>query len=347
MPTQHPHSRPPAMMDVAAAAGVSHQTVSRVLNGTGKVAEPTRERVLKAIADLGYRRNSVARALVTRKSGIIGVLTTTSVRFGPSSSLLAVELAAREAGFFTAVAPVTSFTKEEVGKVLDHFLGLAVEGIIIVAPVVELIDELAEITVPVPVVAVTSAVVGEFAGVIPVSVDQEGGARQAVEHLVGMGHRDIAHIPGPMDWFDAQARQAGWRGVLESHGLPVREPMVGGWDASTGYEVGQVLLHEDLPTAVFAANDELALGLMHAFHEVGVRVPEDVSVIGFDDAPASEFFIPGLTTVRQDFHALGAKAVDTMVRAIAGSGSLRRTQLPAELIVRSSVAPPRVWEGGH
>lgn len=341
MPPRNQQSRPPAMMDVAAAAGVSHQTVSRVLNGTGKVAESTRERVLKAIADLGYRRNSVARALVTRKSGIIGVLTTTSVRFGPSSSLLAVELAAREAGFFTAVAPVTSFTRRDVTDVFDHFLGLAVEGVIIVAPVVELIEELAAISVAVPVVAVTSAAMGVSADVIPVSVDQEGGARQAVEHLVGLGHRDIVHVPGPSDWFDAQAREAGWRAVMEEHALPVRGPVPGGWEASVGYEVGRRLIEEGLPTAVFAANDELALGLIHAFHEAAVEVPRDVSVIGFDDAPASEFFIPSLTTVRQDFHALGVKAVDTMVRAIEGEGSLTRTQLPAELIVRASVSPPR------
>lgn len=341
MPPQQQRKRPPAMMDVAALAGVSHQTVSRVLNGSGKVAEPTRERVVKAIAELGYRRNSVARALVTRKSGIIGVLTTTSVRFGPSSSLVAVELAAREAGFFTAVAPVTAFTHQEVEDVFDHFLGLAVEGIVVVAPVVELIDELATTALPVPVVAVTSGDVAGTAGVIPVSVDQAGGARQAVEYLVGMGHRDIAHVPGPSDWFDAQARMASWRAVLEEHDLPVRDPGVGGWDASTGHAIGRRMVEEGLPTAVFTANDELALGLVHAFHEAGVDVPRDVSVIGFDDAPTSEFFLPPLTTVRQDFHALGVKAVDTMVRAIAGTGSLHRTQLPAELIVRASVAAPR------
>lgn len=340
MPAQSRGPRPPAMMDVAAAAGVSHQTVSRVLNGTGKVADATRERVLKAIADLGYRRNSVARALVTRRSGIIGIITTTSVRFGPSSILLSVELAAREAGYFTTVAPLEDFTPESINAVLDHFLGLAVEGIVIVAPIEEVAEDFAAISVPVPVVAVTSEALGEAMGVLPVSVDQDGGARQAVEHLVSLGHRDIVHVPGPPNWFEAQMRRNAWRTVLEEHGLPARVVGPGGWEASAGYRAGQAMLDGGVPTAVFAANDDLALGLIHALSEAGLTVPGDVSVAGFDDSPAAEFFRPPLTTVRQDFRALGGKVMETLVHAIDGEIAERPVLLPARLVVRASTARP-------
>lgn len=338
---KHPRGdRPPAMMDVAAAAGVSHQTVSRVLNGSGKVADSTRERVLQAISDLGYRRNSVARALVTRRSGIIGVLTTTSAHYGPSTILLSIELAAREAGYLTVVAPLEDFAPESVNAVLDHFLGLAVEGIVIMAPVEEVAVDLSGLIVPVPVVAVTAASLGAATDVLPVSVDQVGGARQAVEHLIGLGHTDIAHVRGPENWFEAQMRESGWRAVMEAHGLPVREPRGGGWEASTGYEAGRELMAEGVPTAVFAANDNLALGVVNALCEAGLTVPGDVSVVGFDDAPATEYFRPRLTTVRQDFRRLGDKVVETLVDVIEGEARRGPVLLPAQLVLRASTARP-------
>lgn len=330
------------MIDVAAAAGVSHQTVSRVINGKGFVAQDTRERVLKAIDQLGYRPNSMARALVTRRSGIIGVVTSTSVHYGPSSALLSVELAARERGYFTGVAPIQEYTGTAFRTALDHFLGLNAEGIVIIAPFEDAARDFAEIDVPVPVVAITSARLGDVSGVISVSVDQAAGARQAVRHLIDLGHRDIAHVRGPRNWFEAQSREAAWRLELSRAGLPVREPLGGEWSASAGYEAGLALADSDaVPTAVFAANDELALGVIRAFRERGVGVPGDVSVVGFDDSPSTAYFIPALTSVRQDFDALGHEVMRVMAEAIAGGTPERSVALPASLVVRESTAAPR------
>lgn len=338
--------RPPSMLDVAAAAGVSHQTVSRVLNGAEKVAPDTREKVLAAIDALGYRRNSVARALVTRRSGILGLITTTSVRHGPSSVLLAVELAAKRAGYFTGVAPIESSTPQSIRDAVGHFLGLAVEGIVVIAPIEGMAQDLLGVTVPVPVVAVTSPQIAKSLGVMSVAVDQENGARQAVRHLVGLGHTDIAHIAGPSDWFEAQGRERAWRAVMAEHGLEVREPRTHSWDASAGYEVGRALIRGEAPTAVFAANDELALGLLHAAREAGLSVPEDLSVVGFDDVPEARFFSPSLTTVHQDFRDVGVNVVGTLTRAIAsGTVASSSVTLPARLVVRASTAPPRSRRG--
>lgn len=324
------------MMDVAQLAGVSHQTVSRVLNDSGKVTEATREKVLAAIAQLGYRRNSVARALVTRKSGIIGILTGTSSHWGPSTRLLAVELAARDAGYLTLVAPLPDFSRESLDGALDHFLGLAVEGIVIMAPVAGTGEDLQAFTAPVPIVVMASANLAEKDGMYQVTVDQEMGGRMAVEHLISLGHTDIAHVHGPRDWFEARQRETGWRAVLEEHGLAIREPVGGGWGASTGYEAGRALMDQGVPQAVFAANDELALGLMDAFSEQGLSVPKDVSVVGFDDAPAAAFFRPSLTTIRQDFAELGEDAMRVLVRAIDGETGIASMLVRPTLVVRGS-----------
>lgn len=330
--------RPPAMMDVAKLAGVSHQTVSRVLNDSGKVTASTRERVLQAIAELGYRRNSVARALVTRKSGIIGILTGTSSHWGPSTRLLAVELAAREAGYMTLVAPLPDFSRDSLDGALDRFLGLAVEGIVIMAPVAGTGEDLQAFTAPVPIVVMTSADLAEKDGMYLVTVDQEKGGRMAVEHLIALGHTDIAHVRGPLNWFEARLRESGWRRAMEEHGLAIREPVGGGWGASTGYEAGKALVEQGMPQAVFAANDELALGLIDAFGEAGLSVPGDVSVVGFDDAPASAFFRPALTTVRQDFEELGEDAMRVLVRAIEGEAGIASMLVEPAMVVRDSTA---------
>ncbi len=329
------------MMDVAAAAGVSHQTVSRVLNGSEKVAPGTQERVRRAIDELGYRRNSVARALVTRRSGIIGIVTTTSVHHGPSSILLAIQLAAREAGYFTGVAPLKVSTPESLRIAVDHFLGQAVEGLVIVAPLVEMAEEIESINAPVPIIAVRSPVTAQDASVRSVSVDQVSGARQAVRHLIELGHTDIAHVCGPSDWSEARARESAWRAVMADAGLEIREPVARSWNSEAGYQAGLELARRDPPTAVFAANDELALGLIRAFHESGLTIPDDVSIVGFDDIPTAKFYIPALSTVRQDFRELGREVLSTLVSAINGEEPADPVLLPARLIVRESTAPPR------
>lgn len=340
--TMHRTMRPPSMSDVAQLAGVSHQTVSRVLNGTGKVAPDTRERILAAIAKLGYRRNSVARALASKRSGILGVIASTSVRFGPASMLVNVEVAARDAGYFTGVTVIDDFGAEALASAIDHFLGLAVEAIVVIAPVVGLAEALDAVHVPVPLVVVSAVGDEQALRVQSVRIDQRGGAASAVRHLLGLGHRDVLHLAGPSDWYEGRARLAGWRQEMEAAGLETREPIGFGWDAATGYEAMRPLLASgDAPTAVFAANDALALGAYKAIFEAGMSVPGDVSVVGFDDAPSSAFYPPALTTVRQDFASLGALAISTVRGAVVDPAAVVPVVVPTSLVVRDSTAAPR------
>ena len=301
------NGRPPSMADVAQLVGVSHQTVSRVVNGKGRVSPRTRERVQSAIAQLGYRSNSVARALVTARSGIIGVVTTTSAHFGPSSMLIALEINAREAGFFTSVVALDRFSVEDVASAFDHFSSLAAEAIIVITPMDSLAEAVAAQGASVPVIAVSGGhAFGR--GVSVVRADQRGGARE---------------------------RMAGWREAMDEAGLPKREPLIGLWEASWGYVAGQRLVEEGLPDAIMCANDEVAVGLLHAFAEAGVSVPGDVSVAGFDDVPLAAYVGPGLTTVHQDFADLGRCAMEAVSQALEGC-SVDTYVRPTHLVVRGS-----------
>lgn len=333
-------NRPPSILDVAAAAGVSHQTVSRVLNNSKNVLPETRERVQAAINELGYRRNSVARALARHKSEMIGVITTTSLDYGPSSILMEIELAARASGYYTAVAPIEDYDDSSMEGVLDHLLGLSVEGLVVIAPLRDVAADMTKKDIPVPVVAVTTQQMGEIAGVIPVAIDQVEGARLAMEHLYGLGHRDIAHIGGQPEFFEAGHREKTWRSFMVEHGLDIREPVARGWDFSIGYEEGRRLIDGGLPSAVFCANDQLALGLYRALEEAGRSVPGDVSVVGFDDMPAARYYSPALTTINQDFASLGRLVLSTLLEAIESpeAGPIGPKSLLPTLVVRGSTA---------
>ena len=330
--------RPPAMSDVAARAGVSHQTVSRVLNDHPNVRPATRERVLAAIAELGYRRNPAARALVTRRSGMIGVMSSGSALFGPSSTLIAVEGAARDAGLFVSVATIAKWEVESVSTALEHFMDQGADAVVVIASHDEAVAAARTFTGSVPLVMIGPAELPP--PLHAVSGDQYGGARLAVRHLLELGHREVVHLAGPVDWFDARRRIDGWRDELAAAGVTAPEPIPGDWSAARGYEVGRRLVAEGLPTAVFAANDQLALGLLRAFAEAGVRVPDDVSVVGFDDIEGSAHFFPPLTTVRQEFRLLGRRCLEAVVELLAGDAPEPELVLPS-LVVRASSGPPR------
>jgi DNA-binding LacI/PurR family transcriptional regulator len=330
-------ARPPAMSDVAQAAGVSHQTVSRVLNGHPSVRPETRERVQAAIAHLGYRRNSAARALVTRRSDTLGVVTPASALYGPTSTLVAFEEAAREAGWYVSVATMRRFTADSMRASVEHFLDQGVDALVVIAPTREVAMAVSGLDVPVPVVLISSALeLRQSAGVLSVGVDQRLGARLATRHLLARGHESVLHVAGPQDWFDAQDRLAGWREECEVAGLDVPAPIIAGWSADAGYQVGRELAASGLPAAIFAANDQLALGLEHAFWDAGVRVGQDVAIVGFDDEVGSAHYLPPLTTVRQDFGRLGALAIDVVRQALAGETHEAPRLVPPEIVVRRS-----------
>lgn len=329
--------KPPGMYDVARAAGVSHQTVSRVLNGNAKVAAETRERVTAAIEQLGYRRNSAARSLVTRRSGTIGVVTVRSALYGPTSTLLAIEAAAREAGYFVSLVSVLDSSDVQMKAALDHFMDQSVEGVVIIATALRLDDELT-LGLHIPVVTISPRAARPDA-IHVTSVDHLLGARLATRHLIELGHRTIAHLSGPTDSPDATARVEGWRRELTTAGLSSSMQLVGDWSAQSGYEAGRSLIASGVPDAVFAGNDEMALGLLLALREAGMVVPEDISVVGFDDIAGSAFFGPPLTTVRQDFSTLGVRCIELLVSALRGRAASTPHLVPPELIIRSSTAP--------
>jgi DNA-binding LacI/PurR family transcriptional regulator len=348
--------RSPSIRDVARLAGVSHQTVSRVLNGHPSIRDVTKSRVLAAMDELKFRPSRAARMLSMRRSETIGVLAAAvGSHYGPASSVSAVEDAARERGFYATVAHLASVAPSAISAAIEDLLSQEVEGIVIVAPRTSVLSHLAALSMNVPIIAAQGVQRG--AGGIPVaSVDQESGVRMLLGHLLSQGHRRILHVAGPPDWNDAQSRLRAYKAELQAAGLEWSPPLYGDWTADSGYEIGRALVrdvrHEDgratLPfSAVFSSNDQMALGLIHAFRAAGLDVPRDVSIVGFDDIPESAHFWPPLTTVRQDFSELGKRCVSVLIDAIRRSEDPRAVDAAAgvspvvepRLIVRSSVAP--------
>ncbi|MEA2285891.1 MAG: hypothetical protein QOJ21_1934 [Solirubrobacteraceae bacterium] len=326
------------MYDVARLAGVSHQTVSRVVNGSEQVRAETRDRVLTAMERLDYRPNSVARALVTGRSRTLGVVTFGTALYGPAATLLGVERAAHAAGYFVSIVSLESLERDEVARAVERLKALGVDGLVVIAPQVPATNALWNLSADLPVVAVEA---GPENGLPVVAVDQYQGARLATEHLLSLGHTTVHHMAGPSDWVEAQYRTEGWRDALDAAGAMGSAPLQGDWSPRSGYELGRRLL--DIPdlTAVFVANDQMALGLLRVLHEHGREVPRDVSIVGFDDIPEAEFFTPPLTTVRQDFAEMGRRGLHLLLEEIAASERSRtRVTVPATLIERASTGPP-------
>ncbi len=320
------------MQDVARRAGVSYQTVSRVLNSPEAVRASTVARVQAAIAEVGYVPNLAARALKTRRSGIIGVIAPRSRLFGPLTTMGAIEIAARAAGMATLIT-LLEHPSAEAAQAFRLMAEHAVEGIVVVAPEVGMGEAITLVSRAIPTVVVASGVEsGERAAVV--AVDQQAGARLAVQHLAARGRRRIAHLAGPQTWFDARSRVDGWREAIGELGLdPAGCPLLpGDWRAETAYRVVRDLPGDDLPDAVFAANDEAALGVLTALRERDIRVPEEIAVVGFDDAPGSDFYYPPLTTVRQPFDELGLVAVSILTSPTEPGAAVVRPQL----VVRQS-----------
>ncbi|MGN9812857.1 LacI family DNA-binding transcriptional regulator [Micromonospora sp. BQ11] len=326
------------MSDVARLAGVSHMTVSRVINEPWRVRAATRERVQAAIETLGYRPNSAARSLVTRKSHTIGVVALNTTLFGPASTLHGLEEAAREAGYFVSVASAQRLTTEDLRASVHRLVDQSVDGIVVIAPLRSAAQVVGALDPSVPAVSVE----GVELGVVPcVAVDQHLGARLVVEHLLSLGHRTVHHISGPRDWTEAEARAEGWRSTLRAARRRVPAAVVGDWSARSGYEAARLLADKPDLTALFVANDHMALGALRALQERGLRVPEDVSVVGFDDVPECAYYLPPLTTVRQDFAEIGRQSIRVLVQQMTGETSVPTSHLLApSLVVRASTAPP-------
>lgn len=316
-----------SMADVAERAGVSAQTVSRVANGSPRVDPATRVRVEKAMADLGYRMHRAARALRTGQTSTIGLVVSTLASVGNSRMLQAISEAAAARDYALAVVTVG-----ERG-IHDAFARLRSQGVD-GAVVLNEATELARDTQPpadLHLVVVDSPPDERFS---IVQTDHAGGARAATRYLLELGHSTVHHLAGPARSFAAAERERGWREALADAGVAAPEPVRGDWTSASGHLSVSELLEA---TAIFVANDQMALGALRALADAGRRVPDDVSVVGFDDVADAAEFRPPLTTVRQDFDALGRRAVAALVGAIEGGAPVAET-VPASVVVRRSTA---------
>ncbi|MHB9755148.1 LacI family DNA-binding transcriptional regulator [Streptomyces sp. BYX5S] len=331
------------MADVARVAGVSSQTVSRVSNGFPGVNEETRERVRAAMKELGYRPNSAARALKRGDFRTIGVITFTLSTTGNMRTLEAIATSAAQEGYAVTLLPVAVPTQDEVRGAFSRLGELAVDAVIVIMEV-HLLDS-ARLSLPPHVkVVVADSDAGDRYAVV--DTDQAGGTRDAVRHLLDLGHRTVWHLAGPSESFAAQRRTGAWRTALEDAGRAVPPLVRGDWSAESGYRAGLRLAEQADCTAVFAANDQMALGLLRALEERGRKVPDDVSVIGFDDIPDSGSYQPPLTTVHQDFAEVGRRCVESALRQVRESEAERGTTLvPTRLVVRESTGPAGARRG--
>lgn len=331
------HRRAPSMADVAQHAGVSAQTVSRVANGLANVGSGTREKVLASMRTLGYRPNGAARALKSGRFHTVGVIMFTLETLGNVRTLDAVAVEAARADYSVSLFPVPDPTIGAVSGAYSKLTQQAVDGVIIVFEA-SLIDR-AEISLPpgLPVVVIDSNAGSEYP---VVDTDQAQGARIATEHLLALGHPQVWHIGGPPSSFSATHRADSWRETLVAAGITPPEVLHGDWTTDAGHRIGLELGRRPEVTAIFAANDQMALGALRALHELGRDIPGDVSVVGFDDMTEARAFWPPLTTVRQNFREVGRLAMDRLLTQIADpDAEVGTTLIPTELIVRESTGP--------
>lgn len=334
-PSAGPSSRARAgVREVAELAGVSTQTVSRVLNGSTSVREQTRQRVLEAMSQLRYRPNNAARALGTAQTRTLGVVATDVTLHGPSVAIAELARAAREVRRWLSTAYADAHDEASVQDAVAHLLAQGVDGIVLVAPHASAPDALAALDLDIPVVFLHGG-----------SDDQQArGEALVVEHLVALGHHRIARLGGPEDWLEETSRRTGFESTLATHGLLPGPCWVGDWSAAAGAAVGSAVASAVRspggPTAVVVANDQMALGLMTALRAESVHVPRDVSIVGFDDNPDAAHYDPALTTVRLDL----AGEARRCVAAAFGSAEFGSAEFaepkPAVLVTRASTAPP-------
>ena len=328
-----------SIRDVARAAGVSHQTVSRVINQSSKVRPATREAVLAAVSELGFRPNRAARALAGGPIQSVTVLASNTSLYGFAAALEGIEEASREAGFGMGFRVVEARSAAEMRAAVEHAIEPA-GALIVIA--FDRAGALALECVPaeVPTAAMIQAPIGSIVPLRPsVWIDEFAAAKEATEYLLGFGHATVHHLSIP-SWSGATRRMEGWRAALDDAGVTAPDPLQSGWTAEWGYDAGRRLADDPTLTAALCGNDDIALGFMRAMREAGRDVPGDVSIIGFDDIPYARFSSPALTTVCQDFKALG-RACFAKLGVSKAADSDAEPELPqARLIIRETVGPP-------
>ena len=322
--------------DVAARCGVSYQTVSRVVNGSPLVAEKTRVKVLKAIADLNYRPNLAARRLATRRSSLIGMIGSHMTYYGPAQVMVSIEETAKRQGYNLIFSGVENPGEAELLAAIDDLCEQQVDGLVIGVRFENWIAAVREHCRGVPFVTLGNRIDEEIPAVV---VDEFHGVRLATRHLLQLGHQHIACISGPPDWPAAKERYRAWYTTIEKASQQPGPHVQGNWSTESGYEAATKLLRAGAPdfTAIVACNDHMALGALRALHANKVRVPHQISIVGYDDVPESRFFEPPLTTVHHDFVAEGEHCVETLLRMINRESVDKTLQvLTPELVVRES-----------
>lgn len=282
-------STAPRGVDVARLAGVSQKTVSRVFNAEQYVSAEARRRVLEAAEALGYRMNNAARALASGRTRTIGVVTLGTALYGPASLLIGVERAARDAGYALRVVNTLEGDPGGVAGAVESLLEQGVDGIVVSEPIDEGAEGALSLSTDVPVLVLGAPAAFGGPRAVSAGVGAEALARAATEHLLELGHVTVHHLAGPQRWFAARDRLEGWRAALAARGRQQPSVIEGDWSAASGYAAGRDLASAGDLTAVFAANDDMAVGLIRALADAGLRVPADVSVVGFDDIPVSAY----------------------------------------------------------
>jgi len=339
-------SRRPTIRDVAARAGVSHQTVSRVINGREEVAPATRERVRAAIRELQYVPSPLARGLMGSRTHTLGMVTADVTDQFFAEAIAGAELETRKRGYYLIVASVEGEAEDDELAYLRLMLERRVEGLIVARPQLPLtLEQLPPAVERVPLVSIGSS---DVPGFMSVDVDNRGGGFEATSRLVAHGHRVIATITGPSEWPSARERLDGYRQALREAGLAYDESLVeaaSDWGPESGQQALASLLSGAAGfTAVFAHSDLLALGAIRELRSRGLSVPDDMSVVGYDDIPVASFVDPPLTTVRQPMREVGALAAKLLLDRISGDGAAPvggRIHLPTTVVERGSVGPPR------
>lgn len=329
---------------VAKEAGVSTQTVSRVINERPDVAPKTRQSVLDVISRLGYHPSELARSLIHRRSFTLGVVTAGLKYTGPNRTLNGITTKAEDLGYAILLKELSHFSVEDVHPILKFLLARQVDGILWAAPEVGnnrdwLADGLDDISVPAIFLTM------EPRPDIPIlSIDNYAGGVMATQHLLDQGRKHIAHLSGPLDWWEARQRKKAWQDTLKKAGYKVEErfSVEGNWSTSSGHTAFQQLRNAyPEMDAIFVANDQMALSILRTACENGIRVPDDLAVVGFDDLAESAYFWPALTTIKQNQHELGGRAVSELVDRIEKtrnnqSMELQNILIAPELILRQS-----------
>lgn len=305
--------------EVASVAGVSTQTVSRVINERPDVSPETRKRVQEVIKELSYQPSALARSLISQRTHTLGVVTAGLKYIGPSRTLSGITSAAEDSGYSVLLKELPSFDTEDITPIFQAFLSRHVDGIIWAVPEVGenrkwVNNPPADIDVPLMYLTMEAR-----NNLSVVSIDNYLGGRMAMSHLLEQGYRRIAHISGPLDWWESRQRMSAWRDALTEAGLESNDShcLGGNWSSASG-ALAIEKLFDQYPTmdSIFVANDQMALGAMQFFAKKGLRIPEDIGIVGFDNIAESAFFSPALTTVQQDQHHVAKIAVTELIKII-------------------------------